>query len=52
VKHGAYGKLQARPGQRDALAAILLRAARLMKDALGCSCMLSVHCPTISTALM
>jgi quinol monooxygenase YgiN len=36
VKYGLYGKLQAQPGQRDALAEILLRAARMMEDAPGC----------------
>ncbi|WP_258297945.1 MULTISPECIES: hypothetical protein [Paenibacillus] len=35
-----YGKLTARPGQRDALADILLEAADLLKSNNDCNCVL------------
>jgi quinol monooxygenase YgiN len=35
-KYGLYGKLQAQAGKGQALAEILLGAARLMEDAPGC----------------
>jgi quinol monooxygenase YgiN len=35
-KYGLFGKFIAQPGQRDALAALLLEAAALLRDAPGC----------------
>ncbi len=35
-KYGLFGKFIAQPGQRDALAAVLLEAAALLQDAPGC----------------
>ena len=35
-RHGLFGKFIAQPGQRDALAAVLLEAAELLRDAPGC----------------
>ncbi len=35
-KYGLFGKFIAQPGQRDALATVLLEAAALLQDAPGC----------------
>jgi quinol monooxygenase YgiN len=35
-RYGLFGKLIAQPGRRDALAALLLEAAALLKGAPGC----------------
>lgn len=35
-RYGLHGKMLAQPGQRDALAALLLEAAREVADAPGC----------------
>src|SRR5579859_1685952 len=35
-KYGLFGELIAQPGQQDALAAVLLDAAEMLRDAPGC----------------
>jgi quinol monooxygenase YgiN len=35
-RYGLFGKFIAQPGQRDALAAVLLEAAEALRDAPGC----------------
>ena len=36
-RYGLHGKMLAQPGQRDALVALLLEAARQVEDAPGCA---------------
>lgn len=50
-KYGLHGKMLAQPGQRDALVALLLEAARQMEGMPGCALYLIATAPTEADAI-